>query len=330
MIRIEFSADDIARTRIAATPDPYAETVLGVGALRMARPERIAVPWRRTSDRVTAELAAFLNPRGPVQVDLFTPAGTAADFGTAADRLLGVPDETFSAEIAALYRRGLRSPAWLDGIGRAELPARKRLAGALRRAHDRYVEPYWPSMRAVLDAERTRLRRLLADGGVEGLLSGFHPLAHWRSGALDLPTAGRWTRLPLSGRLGGRGIVLTPSVLCAVGPVPFFPYDESGPAVLYYPVALDPVAQARLWAGAVPDGSSPLATLLGRTRAAALAVIADGCTTTELARRLGVSAGNASQHAAALRGAGLVASRRDANRMLHSVTALGAQLLEAS
>lgn len=328
MIRIEFSAADIARTRIAATPDPYAETVLGLGALRMARPERIAVPWRRNPDRVTAELAAFLSPGAPVQVDLFTPAGIAADFGTAVDRLLGVPDETLCAEIAALHCHGVRAPAWLDGIGRAELPARRRLVGALRRAYDRYVEPHWPAMRAVLDAERTRLRRLLADGGVEGLLSSFHPLAHWHAGTLDLPTAGRWSRVPLTSRLGGHGIVLAPSVLCAVGPVPFFPYDGSGPAVLYYPVVLDPVARARLWAGAVPDGSAPLATLLGRTRAAALAVIADGCTTTELARRLGVSPGNASQHAAALRGAGLVASRRDANRMLHSVTALGAQLLD--
>jgi DNA-binding transcriptional ArsR family regulator len=128
--------------------------------------------------------------------------------------------------------------------------------------------------------------------------------------------------------LGGRGIVLVPSVLCPVGPVPFFPYDGSGPAVLFYPVAGDAVSQAQLWQAAVPNGSSALATLLGRTRAAALEVIAGGCTTTELARRLGVSAANASQHASALRGAGLVTSRRDANRMLHTVTPLGARLLE--
>ena len=184
-------------------------------------------------------------------------------------------------------------------------------------------------MRAALEAERARLQRELADGGVDRLLSRFHPQAHWASVVLELPTAGRWSQEPVNSRLNGRGLVLVPSVLCPVGPVPFFPYDGGGPAILLYPVETDLVMQSRWWSR--PDGAAgaPLATLLGRTRAAALEVIAGGCTTTELAQRLGVSTANASQHAKALRGAGLVTSLRDRNRMLHSVTQLGADLLAA-
>lgn len=56
--------------------------------------------------------------------------------------------------------------------------------------------------------------------------------------------------------------------------------------------------------GARPDGASTgasaaaLGALLGRTRAAVLLTIADrtGCTTTEIARRVGISAASASEH----------------------------------
>jgi DNA-binding transcriptional ArsR family regulator len=60
-----------------------------------------------------------------------------------------------------------------------------------------------------------------------------------------------------------------------------------------------------------------------------LASVADGCTTTELAHRAGVSLAAASQHAAVLRGAGLIASRRQGSAVLHVLTPLGAELLQA-
>jgi DNA-binding transcriptional ArsR family regulator len=60
-----------------------------------------------------------------------------------------------------------------------------------------------------------------------------------------------------------------------------------------------------------------------------LASVADGCTTTELARRAGVSLAAASQHAAVLRGAGLIASRRQGSAVVHVLTPLGAELLQA-
>lgn len=327
VIRIEFTAADVARTRVTATLGPFAETLFGLGALQLARRERIAPPWRRHGDRVTGELAEFLNPCGNVQVDLFTITGQATEFAEAAEALLSAPADALSAEIRTTHCRGLDEPHWLRGIGRAELPARRRLVAAIDRAHRRLVAPYWPAMYAVLDAERARLQRLFADGGVDRLLSSFHPSVTWRDGVLELPTAGRWTSAPLTARLRGRGLVLVPSVLCAGGPVPFFPYDAAQPAVLLYPAVTDPDARARIWDNGSGDGSSALGALLGRTRAAALEVIADGCTTTELARRLGVSPGNASQHASALRAAGLVTSLRDRNRMLHTVTPLGAELL---
>jgi DNA-binding transcriptional ArsR family regulator len=82
-------------------------------------------------------------------------------------------------------------------------------------------------------------------------------------------------------------------------------------------------------AGQTAPGDA-LAALLGFTRAAALAAIGTGCSTTELARRVGVSPAAASQHATVLRNAGLVASRREANTMMHSVTPLGSAVLNGA
>lgn len=330
VLRIEFTADDIARTRIATTESSFAETLFGLGALRMSSPDGIAMPWRRDRDRITAELAPFIAPCTTVQADLFTPTGAASEFGEAADRLLGMPDAMFHAELSVTHCRAKYIPPWLDGIDRGGPATRRRLVGAIARVHKRLVDPYWASMRSVIEAERVRLQRALVEGGVDRLLSTFHPLARWRDGVLELPTAGRWSSHALTARLGGAGLVVSPSVLCPVGPVPFFPFAQDGPAMLFYPVTPSSMTRADLWVRSDADTDSPaLATLLGRTRAAALEVIADGCTTTELAKRLGISAATASQHASALRGAGLVTSRRDANRMLHAVTGLGSQLLAA-
>ena len=152
VIRIEFTAQDIARTRVATTFGPFAETVLGLGALRMARHDRIAPPWRR-ADRTDTELATFLSPRGVVQVDLFTLTGPAGEFAEAAEALLGVPEESLAAEISAVRCcDGSGEPRWLTGIRQAELPARRRLLDAVDRTYRRVV--------AVLagDARRARGR----------------------------------------------------------------------------------------------------------------------------------------------------------------------------
>ena len=70
-----------------------------------------------------------------------------------------------------------------------------------------------------------------------------------------------------------------------------------------------------------------LGKLLGQNRAIVLSRIADGCTTSELARRAGVSLASASQHATVLREAGLITTRRDGGAVFHSLTSLGAELL---
>jgi len=76
-------------------------------------------------------------------------------------------------------------------------------------------------------------------------------------------------------------------------------------------------------------GPSALASLIGRTRARVLADIgaAAGHTTTEIARRLRISPASASEHAYALRAAGLISTERAGTGVAHRITPLGRALL---
>lgn len=119
-------------------------------------------------------------------------------------------------------------------------------------------------------------------------------------------------------RLDGRGLLLQPSFFCRGTPVVY--RDPVLPPVLVYPVT-------HPGAPAVAEPGPWLGRLVGHTRSTVLRSIGNGCTTSELARRTGVSLASASQHASVLREAGLVRTLRHGSSVLHTLTPLGAALL---
>nr|WP_240929917.1 winged helix-turn-helix domain-containing protein [Streptomyces coryli] len=138
----------------------------------------------------------------------------------------------------------------------------------------------------------------------------------WSHGELCIPTH-RDQEL----RLDGRGIRLIPSYFCVSGPLTLF--DPELPPVLIYPVPRTVEALP----GCDRSGTT-LHALLGATRSAVLQTLhGRQITTSELARRAGISPPSASEHAKVLRQAGLVTSCRDRNRVLHALSPLGMELL---
>jgi DNA-binding transcriptional ArsR family regulator len=103
------------------------------------------------------------------------------------------------------------------------------------------------------------------------------------------------------------------------------PAPASQAPILNYPIP----DELRIRALGSSHGHHPghLAALLGPTRARALDTIAAGCTTTELARQLGITPATASEHTAILRNTGLILTRRHRNTALHTLTPLGHALL---
>jgi DNA-binding transcriptional ArsR family regulator len=118
--------------------------------------------------------------------------------------------------------------------------------------------------------------------------------------------------------LGGRGLRLVPSFFCWRYPVKLA--DPRLTPTLVYPIEHRPCS---------PHTRSSLGALMGPTRATLLKNMVDGCSTTQAARRAGISPPTATHHAKILRDANLITSRRDANAVVHTVTALGMALLNA-
>ncbi|MGY5068320.1 ArsR/SmtB family transcription factor, partial [Streptomyces griseus] len=222
----------------------------------------------------------------------------------------GGADRSVGQRAAGAGRTSAALPAALME-GRAE--PLSRLIGALRSYHHAAVEPYWPHIRASIEADRAVRGRALLDGGADGLLGTLPPMIRWRSPVLEADYP-----VDRDLHLDGRGLLLQPSFFCRGTPVVY--RDPSLPPVLVYPVTNPgaPVfAEPGPWLG----------RLVGHTRSAVLSSIGSGCTTSELARRAGVSLASASQHASVLREAGLVLTLRHGSSVLHTLTPLGGSLL---
>ena len=199
-----------------------------------------------------------------------------------------------------------------------------RLADVLWRVFDVFVAPHWPRMLGVLEADIAYRARVLADGGVAAVFDDLHHDVRWSDGELRMHGPGISEAVwPLAAKevvLEGRSLVLSPSVLAwpdvCVNTKPV----TSG--LLHYPAR----AVATVWETRRPAPDA-LAALLGRTRAELLVQLGEPGTTGELAGRLGVTAGAVSQHLGVLRGAGLVATRRDGRAVLHLRTERAEALL---
>jgi DNA-binding transcriptional ArsR family regulator len=180
------------------------------------------------------------------------------------------------------------------------------------------IEPHWPRLRALLDADVLHRSRALALGGAHEVFADLHGDVHWTGEALTVAKKYRRTIT-----LDGQGMVLVP---CAFAwPSVLVMCDPPWQPTLIYPAR----GVATLWESgeAAPAG---LAGALGRTRADLLAALAGPAATGELASRLGVTAGAVSQHVAALRGAGLVVTNRVGRRTVHARTALADALVAAA
>jgi len=326
--RIHFTAADLARTRISPTLGPLAETILALSLLRCPlQPRGLFGEWRDwAAGQFNAQMKPLmaLVPPGTLGVDLCTLAGEAPTIEQGVAALLTVPPEHLLEELE-YFDRFHRLPPSAWATAEADSDARHQLADGVQAAHRALVEPYWIRIQAHLKAEQLSRSRVLMTGGVERLLTTLHASRiRWRPPVLELLIPGCPNIY-----LGGRGIMLVPSLFA--GDIPSLHSDladESAPPRLIFPAARDPVVVSRLWDRARPGGAA-LAALVGRTRAAALGNIADGCTTTELACRLEVSLAAASQHATVLRNAGLITTRRQGSAVLHMLTPLGVELLQA-
>jgi DNA-binding transcriptional ArsR family regulator len=320
MLRIHFTPEDLARTRISAGPQPMWELLLSTNRLRGRGGDVVFGGWRRsvaTRTPVTTQLLTDLAPVTGYFADFLTPMSAEPSLGDALETLRRTPRHRLRTDLAVLAG-SRRLPAWTNALAEGRPETLNTLVNAAEQYFDVCLAPYWARVRARVDQERARLGAVLADGGWEAVLGGLHRTARWRYPVLEL---GYPVEHDLY--LGGRGLHLVPSFFCWDLPTTFRDVE-------FEPTLVYPIDHVVGWAEP-EDDRKPLAALLGRTRARVLEVLGERPgTTSDVASRTGTSISTASQQATTLRTAGLVDTRQNGQSVLHSITPLGRALLSGS
>ena len=171
---------------------------------------------------------------------------------------------------------------------------------------------------ALLTATSPTRGRTLADGGAKALFSSIDPSFDWTGETLRLDKVFHGSL-----RLDDRGLLLIPSAF--VWPRVVALLDPAWQPGLLYPAR----GVSELWAPSAQSGHGGLSKLIGRRRAALLAMLDQPTSTTDLARSLDASAGGVSQHLSVLRASGLVRTNRVGRSVLYLRTALGDSVLDA-
>lgn len=319
--RLHFGEDDFLRCRFALSPLWETQEV----ARTLKRPDRHGyhVPWlrrvRTTADALDLTGLWLLMPRRGHSPDWLCPPpmGPAAGFEEEIAAVRAADPDAAREDTA---RSLADTPGALDSPhGRAWLadPVRmiEELAGTLEQVWHTLVEPDWPRLRALLEADVAFHSRRLAEVGLGGLLPEINRRCGWHAGTLTVDSKGEHER-----HLGGQGLVLMPSAFA-------WPDVVSGFEPPWQPTLVYPARGiATLWSEPAADVSDALVRLLGRGRAAVLMALTDPATTTALAHRLALAPSSVSAHLTTLRDAGLLVARRYGHQVLYERTPLGMAL----
>ncbi|MFB6440760.1 hypothetical protein ACFCVY_28960, partial [Streptomyces sp. NPDC056411] len=235
VLRVHFTAEDLARTRVAEGADPLWETVLSLHSLRQGRAEPALMAWRQYAVRngpgPLRTLLPLVPPHGYFP-DFLTPFAALDGVEPGLEAVMSTPRTRLRAELSQLSgHRAL--PGWARGIGEGEPAALRKLARSLRTYHHLAVAPSWSRIAGRVCADRALRVHALGQSGTEAMLRTFGPLMRWRPPVLEVA-------YPVDRELflQGRGLVLVPSYFCQDEPVALA--DEELPPVLVYPVAETP------------------------------------------------------------------------------------------
>lgn len=315
MIRIHLTVADTARIRFAPRPAPLQELN---AALSMAVSHDNGLLLGHWRGRLLRSL-----PDAALPLRDLVPAGQAPGFldvfrDTLQDGLDAARSwrpELVRAELERVYADVPNSsppPPWVRDLHRGDADAWQVLGRAQQAAFEAVLRPVWPAVQDLHHAEFTRHAVTVAEQGIGAALTGLVPGSRLLDGVWELDaTAG------LDIRPKGRGLLLLPTFHWTGHPLVSDLPDH--PVAVTFPAGPGlPLPSAR---------ENSLPEVLGRTRFAMLLLLDHEHTTSDLARRLGVSNATASAHTTALRGAGLITTFRAGRAVIHHRTPLGSLLV---
>ncbi|MFJ3904750.1 DUF5937 family protein [Streptomyces sp. NPDC090025] len=320
---LRFGEADPLRIRFAISP--LWETHSAVRVLIRPRQQVYHLPWlRRIAEAARGldltPLHLLMPLRGHSPDSLYPPPiGPAASFEDEIARVRAVRPEVAGPDLARALADTPGAARTAEGRRMLADPAGavEWLADLLQEAWERLVEPEWPRLRALLEADLAYHSRRLAEGGLERLFTELHPAFAWSAESSTLSVAYRGEHVRT---LEGKGLVLVPSVF--IWPEVVSGFDAPWQPMVAYPAR----GIGGLWTEARERTPQALTRLLGRVRADVLCALEDPAGTSALAHRLGLAPSSVSAHLSVLRAAGLLTSRRYGHQVLYERTPLGIAL----
>ncbi|BAU82523.1 regulatory protein [Streptomyces laurentii] len=338
-LRIHFTVEDLARTRIADGPAPCIELSTAARHLQERTHAVRLGAWRHrtlTALRPDARLVFALMPsRG--RITDFLSGVNAATPAELLEQIRSTPRGRLRASLEETARHQ-PLPSWAHHLPDDPLLLR-RLCDSLEAVAGHALVPHWQEVQAMAAADAAVRSRQMLNGGVETLLARINPRrVRWQAPVLEILMA---SGLDADVHLAGQGMRLQPSVFAVEAPV--VDLDALPQPVLTYPVArlqegaatplfARPPAGDRAHGGrAGAPAVDVVGSMLGHTRAAVLHTIArhPGCSTQQLAVLVGIAKASASEHATTLRNAGLIDTHRDRRTTAHVATPTGIAVLNA-
>lgn len=322
MIELVLGAQGSTRVRFAIAPVHEA-----IGAVRVHQDPR-RHPLHATWARRTRALMREVDPA--LLLTVMPPDGYLPDF---VDPPPASPVSTFTDDIARVRSTSPRQvgrelrmcleqlPDTAEHRALRRRPARTRdaLADVVERVWSVVVEPSWPALHAVLEADVLHRGRQLAAGGLASVIADLHRNVRLAGDTLCVTSS-----YDTSVDCAETGVLLVPSVFVTDRVNALI--EPGWQPTLYYPAR----GVAALWSRPSEAGGERVGRLLGPRRAAVLAGLTGTASTSGVARAAAIPVPSASEHLAVLRDAGLVSSHRQGRRVLHTRTPLGDALVSAA
>ncbi|MFJ8077319.1 DUF5937 family protein [Streptomyces sp. NPDC096176] len=253
----------------------------------------------------------FLNP---------APAGPAPTLATELAAIQAAPVDRVRRDLDHLARHQGRLGPRMRALYADPQARLAKVTEAIETYWELALAPYWARIRTVLNADVYYRARQVAEHGTSHLFNDLHTTVVWDDNALRLARR----KQPLSRKTAGAGLVLIPSAFAGPGLGTRVALPD--PPQLAYPAR----GVGSLWESRPAARNDALAGVLGRSRTLLLTELETPASTTELARRTGLSAAGVSQCLTALREAGLVSAHRVGRSVLYARTAAAETLLEAA
>ncbi|MET0234829.1 MAG: DUF5937 family protein [Kibdelosporangium sp.] len=310
MIEVVLSDSDLAGVRFAVSP--LNEVTLSLRALHDPGRYPLHLRWLRRlldlrPEPDTAVLRALPNSRGWTP-DFLSPRPESpfTRFEDEFAALRRTPSETIQRDLEAVHGK---VPTVLND--------HDRIFEALDDYWQRAFASSWDRMRTTLQADIVHRGRLMAQAGLGTMLTGISDRISFDSPVVRIRIHGI---PPARIEANGAGLTLMPSLFVLHTAIPV---DFTAPPMLIYTAR----GVGTVWETRLAPSSAALAGILGQVRAGLLTELAEPQSSTDIARRTGVTTSAVNQHLRALRDAGLLSSYRHGRSILYVRTELGDALV---